>query len=256
MPNKNTNDFGKEIKALEKQVAHLQKEITKLYLNSKTARSEAESEIKSVRKEIAKLFDSQANISAKINALSKVKNDMADILSTLSSEHAALKQDVANIKSVFDQESIESLKNSIKFISDAIADIKRTSEKNLKKFENATSNFAAISECVTSIEEENKRLQEYASELSEKNTELHKVAEEFFSQVDLINSKINSNSSALLDLTNVVENLKNEISLLENQTAQLPTIQNAINSIRATLTDLQRKVDYIEKTTVKTIVID
>jgi len=259
MPKANAQDdkmIVKKIKDLEKQIGKLQKEIAQLNIHLKTSRSEAESELKATKREVTSLFDEQSDLAQKINSLSNINSQMTDLLDAASSNISNLKQEIDGIKSVLDPEAFQSLKTSLKMISDAIIDLRKASEKNLKLFEKTDVRLKGLSDDVTKVEEESLRLQESAKEVSEKQEELNKSLEQFFSQVDAINSKLNNNVSAIADLTDALELVKNKANELESKINELLLLKSTVYSIQAALADLQKKVDLIEKVSVKTFVID
>ncbi|MEM4713933.1 MAG: hypothetical protein QXQ79_00075 [Candidatus Nanoarchaeia archaeon] len=271
--NKTLKKTNAQIKSLEKNLKASKKETALLYSNNKDLQKEIDklrsavtnlakttnnltSELKEIKTEIGTY---KKDINAKTENLRKETNvtslKLTEIISLLNKDLENLKEKVSVIENTWNSDTLNSLVSEIKTISLNAKDLKKQSEKNLKNFDRINAGLVAIAKHSEDIKHEQQTSQEFAAELSKKSENLEKTAQSFFTSVDALNSKLNISVSALNDLASVVENLKMQLNDAENKINTLLNLQSVVAENNAILSELKKRLEYLEKVTVKTVVI-
>lgn len=291
--------------AIEKRLRRLEGRLDKLDKNFTSLREEINSELRSINKEHAELFDADAASAKKFKELDKVNAVVLDMNSELDSLRAEVDEErVAFSKEItplFDAENenkkifrslyaanknilarielartdaakiaakqaafekswnpsvLKKIAETLGLLNKAIADIERRDSKNMRNLTRLQNGVSAISKHARDIEAEHTDARFAARELAEKAKNLKETVDYFFKNTESLNNRINANAAGLAGITDTLELAKNKILALENQSAQLTDINEKLEQASRNIDQLIQKVAYLEKATVKTIVLE
>ncbi|MEM2874150.1 MAG: hypothetical protein QW063_01730 [Candidatus Nanoarchaeia archaeon] len=141
-------------------------------------------------------------------------------------------------------------------MSKALVMLEKKSAANVKNLEKTNAGIVAISKHASDIEAEHLDAKFAAEELAKKADNLKDTVDHFFKQIDIVNSKLNANTATLLDITSILETLKGRLEAVEAQAANLSQINETINNQAKLIEQLTQRLAYLEKATVKTVVLD
>jgi predicted nucleic acid-binding Zn-ribbon protein len=291
--------------AVEKRLRRLEGRLDKLDKNFISLREEINSELRSINKEHAELFDADAASAKKLKEIDKVNAVVSDINSELDSlraevdeERVAFSKEITPLfdadnenkkkvrsleaagkntsaridlartdtaKAVAKQAAFEKSWNpavlkkvaeTLGMLNKAIVDIERRDSKNMRNLTKLQTGMFAISKHARDIEAEHTDARFAARELAEKAKNLKETVDYFFKNTESLNNKINANAAGLAEITDTLELAKNKILALENQSAQLTDLNEKLEQASRNIDQLIQKVAYLEKATVKTIVLE
>ncbi len=291
--------------AIEKRLRRLEGRLDKLDKNFTSMQEEISSELRSINKEHAELFDADAASAKKFKELDKVNAVVLDMNSELDSLRAEVDEARVSfskeITPLFDAENenkkifrslyaanknilarielartdaakvaakqaafekswnpsvLKKIAETLGLLNKAIADIERRDSKNMRNLTRLQNGMSAISKHARDIEAEHTDARFAARELAEKAKNLKETVDYFFKNTESLNNRINANAAGLAGITDTLELAKNKILALENQSAQLTDINEKLEQASRNIDQLIQKVAYLEKATVKTIVLE
>ncbi len=245
-------DFTKKFKILDK----LGKTVSSMDSELATLHEEIDEERKSFSKEVMPLFDAETENKKKFRSVAAINRNMSAKIDATRTEIAnvAAKQ-AAMIKSW----NINVLKRTDKTLADVnkvIEAIEKRDSKNVRNLDKVHSGIFAISKHAADIEAEHIDAKMTARELVIKAENLKDTMNYFFKQSESLNNRINSNTAAATEITAALELIKDKILALESQSAQLTEIKDMLEQNSRNIDQLTQKIAYLEKATVKTIVLE
>lgn len=243
---KDFNAFSKKILAdiKENEIA-LKKE--KDY--SKKLELGLKKEIDAINKELSIFNDKHKSVSKKITNILNTE-------STLKKDIKTAKNTINRINRAFNITTLNRLRTDMNILSDTIVELRKQGQSNLKKFAGVSKKIANTAFYSESAANSARETELKSLELNKKAKELEGLAGQYFNKTEEINKKINASVSALSDLTKIVNNLNEQVSYLQNRLTLLDSLKEQVENQKAILSDIKRRVEYIDKTCTKTIVLE
>ena len=118
------------------------------------------------------------------------------------------------------------------------------------------SGLFSISKHASDIEAEHIDAKMAARELTKKAENLKDTMNYFFKQSESLNNRINSNTTSVSEIASTLDLIKDKILALESQSAQLSEIKDMLEQNARSIDQLTQRIAYLEKATVKTIVLE
>ncbi len=248
-------ELSVKIKEVEQRIKKLES-LLKLRAEFDELAEEFSDEIKSINKEITPLFDASSSAEKKFNQLSKTD---ANIIATMSGMRTVLsKMDskASQMEKAWDVTTLKKIVDGMAVLSKTLAALEKKSSDTNRKLERTNNGIIAIARHASDIEAEHADAKYAADELAKKAENLRDTMEHFFKQVDAVDNKLNANATALSDLATAVESFKGRIESLESQNTIISDLSTQLQQQSQTVDQLTKRLAYLEKATVKTIVLD
>lgn len=206
-----------------------------------------------VFKEIKETFRSVENKHKKIN---KQLAALAQTDGKLKRDLNLAKNTITKINRVFNADTLSRLRSDLSILADSTNDLAKQGNftlKRLAKIERIASSMggfaSAAAASAKSVDVTSQELDKYASELK-------KLASQYYSKTDFINSKLNATVSSVADLGKVTEQINAQLSAAQNRLALMDRLKEQIDAHMATISDLKRRLEYLDKVCAKTIVLE
>ena len=258
---------------IEKRLSKLEKNFSKL--------KNLEKDLNSLSKEVranSQDLNSQVKDHEKLDADSEkvfrdIKANFREIeikhkkinkkLQALSAADTAFRQDVrdtkqiaAYVKKTFNVKALSSLRADLNFLADAAESLARQSNSTLKKLSKTNRSIHGLEEFAISSAASAKEAEIKSNELEKYTAELKALAKQYYSKTDAINSKLNAALSSIADLNETIKTLSSQVNAAQNRLALLDRFKEQLDMQRAILSDLKKRVEYIDKACAKTIVLE
>jgi len=246
----------KALDVINANIAKLQKGLDKLSGSIDGVRKEFDAEIRSVSKEIAPLFDKDIELDKKIKSIDRTDDEIVSTIDKLQSTLAGVNGKVSAMERTWNTTTLKGVVNNIEAITKALASLERKSTDVVRKLYKTNAGVVAISQHASDIEAEHKDAKFASEELSRKADNLKETVDSFFGQIDAVDGKLNANAAALSDLTSAAEALKDRIETIEAKAPDAAQLKMMLDEQSKMLDQLAQRLTYLEKITVKTIVLE
>ena len=244
------------IKAVQRDLDKLRKRVLKLSDNFDRLREEIDSEIHDIKKETTPLFDKNIELDRRTKALEKANAKMNTNMSGLADATGKINKRVSALVAAWNPEVLKSMVSGMDSFSKALKSLEKRSAATLKNLNKTNAGVVAIANHAGDIEAEHTDAKFAAKELSEKSDNLNDTVKQFFQQTDAVNSKLTANASILDDLTSAIELMKDRLNATEEKAATISEVRALLEENSRMLSQLAQRLAYLEKISVKTIVLD
>ncbi len=239
-------DSVSELKSLEeKNAKEEQNDIKKL--------SSDVVSIKSKDKEQDSKFE---KLSQAVSDLKKADLSLKGLCDILHSDLSNLQSEAKEVMSTFRPATLKKLSSSLGAVSTAVKNMQAEQEETLKDFGKVTKSLSSIDRRALNVETESQKTQEIADDLSKMTQdtkgEITEARNEIIDMKNRFNVAINSTSEMQANH----EEIKQRLMELERKMNSMIDLRSSVSRLAGTATELQNKVTTIEKTAVRTFVID
>lgn len=244
--------FSNRFKTLDKVskvLVEVDKELSALH-------EEINEERKSFTKEVAPLFDADSENKKKIKNLENTSKNIMARIETARGETAKLAANVSAFEKVWNPNVLKRVSNTLGDVNKTIAAIEKRDSKNVRNLDKVHSGIFAIAKHAAHIEAEHIDTKMAAGELAKKAENLKDTMDYFFKQSESLNNRINANTTGLADIANTLDVIKDKLLAVEGQSAQLSEIKDMLAQNSKNIDQLTQRLAYLEKATVKTIVLE
>ncbi len=198
-----------------------------------------EKEIKALTKEASRL--AEENFKLKQDQKHDVKN---------------LRDEIRAIGVAFDPAVIRGLTADINLISKRLREMEKEENHTLMSVGSIDKKLTNIERRALEVESDYKHAKTSADELQKKSDELKHTARIFMKQMDDFHSKTNAEFSRVVDIERQLEVMQQRMAQLEDVKLSSSAMENAIAQNSKTLSELARKLEYLERTARRTVVLD
>lgn len=244
--------FDNKLKTLDKVskvLVEIDKELSALH-------EEIDDERKSFTKEVTPLFDSDVEKNKKIKSLENADKNIVARIEAARGETAKLAANVSVFEKVWNPNVLRRVANTLGDVNKTIAAIEKRDAKNTRNLDKVHTGIFTIAKHASDIESERIDTKMAARELAKKAENLKNTMDYFFKQSENLNNRINTNTAGLADIANTLEVIKDKLLTVEGQSAQLSEIKDMLAQNSKNINQLTQRIAYLEKATVKTIVLE
>ena len=245
-----------KVKNIEKELKNLSKEVKR---NSQ----DLDSQMKDYDKLDADSERAFKDIKASFSAVENKHKKINKKLQSLSAADTAFRQDVrdtkniaAYVKKTFNVKSLSTLNSDLDFLADAAESLARQGNSTLKKLSKTNRSIHGLEKFAISSAVSAKEAEIKSTELEKYTAELKALAKQYYDKTAAINSKLNAALSSVSDLNTVTNNLSSQINASQNRLALLDRFKEQVDMQRAMIADLKKRVEYLDKSCTKTIVLE
>ena len=246
----------KALDTINANISKLQKSIDKLSDAIDGTRKEFDAEIRSVKKEMTPLFDKDIELGKKIRSIGKTDEDLITTLAHLQANVTNIGKKVSGMEQTWSTPTLKSIVDGMSTVTKTLTSLEKRSADVVRKLERTNAGVVAISKHASDIEAEHRDAKFASEELVKKSENLKETVDSFFKQIDAVDSKLNSDATALSDLTAAIEALKGRLESVEGQTPNFVQLKELLDDQSKITDQLLQRLAYLEKVTVKTIVLD
>jgi len=245
-------NFAKRIGTLEKinkVLSTIDSELTSLH-------EEIDEERKSFTKEVEPLFDADVENKKKFKSLDAIDKSILARITAARTEIANVAVKQAAMEKAWNINVLKRTAKTVEDVNKTIAAIEKRDSKNVRNLDRVQSGLFSISKHASDIEAEHIDAKMAARELTKKAENLKDTMNYFFKQSENLNNRINSNTTSVSEIASTLDLIKDKILALESQSAQLSEIKDMLEQNARSIDQLTQRIAYLEKATVKTIVLE
>lgn len=248
-------ELSSKIKEVENRLKKLES-LSKLQAEFDELAEEFSNEIKAVNKEITPLFDNDVASDKKIIGVEKTMKVLISNVSKLQAGLVAMDRKAASMERAWSVPALKRIVDGMAMLSKTQMLLEKRSAELNRKLERTNAGMVAIAKHASDIEEQRQDAKYASEELAKRASNLKDTMDHFFKQIDAVDSKLNANANALSDLTGIIETLKARLDTVESQNPIISQMSTQSDQQSQTIDQLNKRLAYLEKTTVKTIVLD
>jgi chromosome segregation protein len=259
---------------VEKRLRRLESQLSKLNRNLDSLGKKFDSANRMTYRELAAVVANDAKIVKKIKDAEKIENtnhsenqrkirNLEVLNKNISARITAARTETANVAAK--QSAMEKSWNinvlnrtagATAEVTKALATLEKRDSKNVRNLDKIRSGIFAISSHAANIEAEHVDARMIAKELATKAENLKDTMNHFFKQSESLNNKVNTNAAGLSELASTLEVIKDKLVALENHPTQLTELKELLDQNLKNIDQITHRIAYLEKATVKTIVLE
>jgi len=241
---------------VEKRLRKLESRLDRLDKNFASLQEETDSAIVNINKEHTKLFNADAENKKKIKVLDIINKSTLAKTDIARADAAKIAAKQAAFEKNWNPVVLKKIAETLGIVNKMMASIEARDSKNTRNFNRLQSSMLSLSRHASDIEAEHTDAKLAARELANKANNLKETVDYFFKNAENLNNRINTNASNLVEVTSALDLIKDKLVALENQSTQFTNVSDALEQASRNIDQLVQKVAYLEKATVKTIVLE
>jgi len=242
--------------AQEKEISELRANSQKLAKSTEGVRKSVESlhaefhdGVKPLGKNIAAVLDKNMEQDSKIKDLEAIDNKMLSTIDGFERDIDGMKDIIKDVENTFSIGALDKLSNSIKSFGKTLNKMEEDDDELVKSLEKVDRRIGNVERKAADVEMAQQEAKNMAEMLSQNAEEFKSVVNTHTENMVAMSSKVNAALNQYTDIEQMTVDLQNRMRTIENQLSLL-------NQNSQILSELARKVAYLEKTTSKTIVVD
>ncbi len=244
--------LSKNIKRFDK----VEKDISTLDSGHNIMAKEVDQERKSLTKEIEPLYDMEAENKKAFRSIAAANKNIVTKINATNDNIEKLAARQFAYEKAWNPAVLKKTVETISEVNKTLETMEKRDSKNAKTIEKVQHGIVAVSGHARDIEAEHIDAKAAARELAIKAKNLQETVDYFFKNTESLNNRINSNSAGMTDIVAALDMIKNKLAAVESQTTQLAEIKNRLEQNARSAEQLAERVAYLEKATVKTIVLE
>ena len=242
-------DIAKKLEGFSKSGKTLEKEFDE-------HRVEMMDELKSINKNLGPLYDKDTELGKNIKELGIMDKKILSEVSKVERKVKDAKDIVQAVESVFNADSIRKLKAQLIEANNSIKLIENDDTGMLKKMQNVDRRIGIIEKHSSEISDERNAVRESAEALAQHAAELKETIGGYSDQLVELSGKVSANIAKTADIDAEVHAILGRLQSVEAQIASVTEISRYMQEHSQILAQIARRLEYLEKTTVKTVVLD
>ncbi len=249
-------EFEKKSKLLEKKSTEIKSEANRQI--AKVQKKNAD-ELWNVRNIVGELGDAIADLRSIENKNTAKEQDEIKALGAkfgaANASISKLQDNTKDILTTFRPETMRRLKGSMESVSESFANLEKQSETNLKDLGKVTRALSSIDRRAADVEAESRETKELAERLENVSRELSAGAQETKAEIIDMKNRVNIAINTKEDSDRHYGELQARLAELESKAGALMGLRESISQINASIANIHERIKIIEKTAVKTFVI-
>lgn len=211
------------------------------------------------RKDIYALRSEQDSKFSKINQtiseLKKTDSSLKGLAEILHSDLQKLQSNVKEVVGTFTPDAMKRLRSSTEVTKDFVKKLDQKENDLLKEVARVAKKLSSIEQHAATLESENLKTQNTAEELRKISDELSTNLQSAKAEIMDMKTRFNVAINSVSDLEKDKDAVHHRLSNVEGKLNSLLELRTSLAQISAVISELQRKVEAIERTAVKTFVI-
>ncbi len=208
------------------------------------------------RSEKARIRALEGKIKTLVREADHAKRENSKIKSSIKHDINNLKDTIKALETAVNPKAIHKIIANVTLSSKRLKEMEREDNTTLKTLHRIDKRISNIERRALDVESDYTHAQTSASALQKKSDDLKHTARIFMRQMDQFHSKTNAEFSKLVDMEQQLENMQQRLVQIEDVKLSSSAMENAISQNARTLSELARKLEYFERTSRKTIVLD
>jgi len=240
----------------EKEISELQANSQKLAKSTEGVRKSVESlhaefhdGVKPLSKNIAAVIDKNMEQDDKIKDLEAIDNKMLSTIDGFERDIDGMKDIIKDVENTFSIGALDKLSGSLKSFSKTLNKMEEDDDELVKSLDKVSRRIGNVEKKAADVEMAQQEAKNTAEMLSQNAEDFKNVVNTHTENMVAMSSKVNAALNQYTDIEQMTVDLQNRMRAIENQLGLL-------NQNSQILSELARKVAYLEKTTAKTIVVD
>lgn len=241
--------LANRVEALEKNHKALNKEID-------VHRTESLDEIKSINKNLGPLYDKDTAQGKEISGLKADAHSLGTEIEKVEKKVKDAKDIVLNIEGAYSIDALKRLKQGIAHIESSFKTLYNKDASMLKGLQRIDRRIAVVERHSARVDAEKAAIKESADALAQYAQQIKETVGGYSDQLVELSSKVSATIGKTADMDAQLRVLLARLQTAEGQQAALGEISQLLDKNSKLLAELALRLDYLEKATIKTIVVD
>jgi chromosome segregation ATPase len=190
------------------------------------------------------------------NSIQNQKKELELSKHELKHEIGNMKSEIRLVNEVFNPRAMRNINANIGLFSSRLKGMEKESDDSLRALSSVDRRIGTIERRALEVESDYHHAKDSAEELQKKAEDLKHTARLFMGQMDQFHSKTNAEFNKMIDMERQLEDVQQRLSMIEDVKVNANSMENAISENTRIISELAKKMDYFERTSRKTIVLD
>ena len=219
-------------------------------------REEMTDELKAINKNLGPLFDKDAELEKHAKELELMDKKLMSEINKVEKKARDVKDIVQNVEDTFNTETIKKLKSQLIAANNSAKLVESDDLNIMKKLQSIDRKIGVIERHSNSMNEEKEAMRNSAEQLAEHAAELKTTIGGYADQLIELSGKVSANIAKTADVDAEVHAIVKRLEILESQLSSVADMVNVVQEHSSILAQIARRLEYLEKTTIKTVVLD
>ena len=248
--------LAKRHKELSGSLESHKKNLSTLEKEFDVHRGEMLDEIKSINKNLGPLYDTDTELGKSVKDLELMDKKLLSEINKVERKVKDVKDIVQNVESTFNPEALRKLKAQIHELANFANQIGKRDESQLKTLQRVDRRIGIVEKHSETIDEEKTAIKESADALALHAAELKQTVGGYTDQLVELSGKVSANIAKTADISEQANALMKRLESVEGQLVAASELSRILEEHSSLLAQIAKRLEYLEKTTVKTVVLD
>jgi len=219
-------------------------------------REEMMDEIKSINKNLGPLYDKDVALEKDIKELETMDKKLLSEIQKVERKTKDVKDIIQDVENAFNPESLKKLKASINEVAEFTEGIAKKDENQMKRLQSIDRKIGVVERHAEKIDDEKQAMKESAEALAQHAEELKATVGGYADQLIELSGKTSANIAKTADLDEEFRALLKRLEAVEGQLVAASELSKVLQQHSNMLAEIAKRLEYLERTTTKTVVLD
>lgn len=257
--NKNVDDI-KELhrrhKELSSSIESHGKNLTILEKEFDEHRNEMLDEIKAINKNLGPLYDKDVHLEEDLCSLTKAGKEIVSEVEKISRKVKDIKDIVLNVEGAYSPENMKIIVDQIRQVISSVRAIENKDTNTVDILQRVDRRIGVVEKHSQVIDAERAEMKASADALAQHASELKETVGGYARQLVDMSSKISANIAKTADIDEHVRGIMRRTESIEGQLVAAEKLSQILQEHSRLVTEIAKRLDYLEKATVKTMILD
>jgi len=237
------------IKELRISVQKLTKSVENVRKTVESLHAEVHDELKPVSKNLAAVLDKNAEQDSKIKDLEAIDEKMLNTIDSFTRTINGMRDIVKDVEATFSTEALNKLSENLKDFGKTLNTMEEDDDELVKNLNKVDKRIGNVEKKAADVEVASQEARDTALELAKHAEDFKDIVNTHTENMVALSSKVNAALNEYTDVEQMTVDLQNRMRTVESHL-------QALNQNAMMLSELVKKVNYLEKTTTKTLIVD
>jgi len=240
---------AKRVTVLEKELASVNKAVD-------SQQKETAEEFKSINKQFGPILDGGSEHDKRLKELESANKKLLSSMEDLERELKGVKEIVKDVEVTFSVDAFNRLAHGISALTKNLRAIEEDDDELIKTLQKVDKRIGTVEDRAAEVGVAQREAKDVADSLTQHAADFKDMLEEYSEKMLSMSSKVNAAISQNVDLNQQTNELNSRLVTTEEQLAALNEIRGAMDHNSQVLADISKRLAYLEKSTVKTLIVD
>ncbi|MFH0868804.1 MAG: hypothetical protein V1839_01105 [archaeon] len=219
-------------------------------------REEVLDEIKAINKNLGPLYDKDAKLEKDICDLTLAGKQLISEIEKVSRKAKDVKDIVTSVESAYSTDNMKKIIDQINEVNGSIRAIQSKDESAVNVLQRVDRRIGAVEKHSQLMDAERAEMKASADALVQYASELKETVGGYSNQLVDLSSKASANISKTSDIDQQLRSAMGRVGAIEGQLIAAEKLSEIMQQHSRIITEIAKRLEYLEKSTVRTMVLD